>query len=185
MLTSYTQLQGVQSPAGSPGVMFGEMRNPGAHRWSPAQQRGVLSPLRSTLCCPQTSSGLASWLLPKPCLSRSFPSKDRGASREGEEEKCHCTFHYWVYFTMLSLFVILNKQKLKKLKSHSSLKMGYIYIYIMQGSFQLCQKPSNSDLKLSKPDVKDNLLNQWKFTLNQHQNVGVDCFNQPKKTSCF
>ena len=88
---------------------------------------------------------------------------------------------------MLSLFVLPNKQKLKKLKSHSSLKMGdiYIYIYKMQGSFQLRQKPNNSDLKLSKPDVKDNLLNEWKFTLNQHQNVGVDCFNQPKKTSCF
>lgn len=34
------------------------------------------------------------------------------------------------------------------------------------GSFQICQKPSNSDLKLSKDDVKDKLLNQWKLTLN-------------------
>ena len=55
----------------------------------------------------------------------------------------------------------------------------------MQGSFQLRQKPNNSDLKLSKPDVKDTMLNEWKFTLNQHQNVGADCLTNLRKQFVF
>ena len=143
MLMSYTQLQGLQSPAGSLGVMFGEMRTPGAHRWSPARQGEVSLACWDPLCAvhkhvqgglhggPWQGSTGCSPTPPRAVPLSVIPIKRQGGIKRGGGRKT--TSHFPLFFMMLSLpcpFKLTNKKKTKKAKVPLKfLKRGYIHTH--------------------------------------------------------
>ena len=144
MSMSYTQLQGLSSlwaqPASRPGVMFGAMRPPGAHRWLPTLQGELSAPGWDPLCAVHKQvqgrlrGGQGQSLnrlqpCPPPAVLLSLIPIKRGRRRKERQEEETTT----TYFSLLSLFrdVILPwalkikfKKKLKKLKKKSHLSLG-------------------------------------------------------------